>query len=208
MENHHTFSIILAVHNSADKLEQNLPAFLDIASEAGAQVIVVDDMSTDETSDVLTRFKSAYPDVLYTTFLPESVVMNPSRLRLALSVGVKASKSPYLILASINRIPLQAEWLTGLGDDEGTLIYTKRKNNEIVHIPSTDVEDFYPAILKAERKSGCGHSGRFLKQRRGLYDAVCVKRDRVFDVISMYDRPVGFGKLWRLRIQIFLNSFF
>jgi hypothetical protein len=44
--------------------------------------------------------------------------------------------------------------------------------------------------------------------RRGLYDAVCVHRDHVYDVINMFDRPVGFGKLWHLRFQVFLNSLF
>ena len=105
MENNNTFSIILAVHNEADKIEQNLPAFLETATEAGAQVIVVDDMSSDDTPDVLTRMKIEHPDVLYTTFLPESVIINPSRMRLAFSIGAKAAKTPYIILASIERPP-------------------------------------------------------------------------------------------------------
>ena len=108
MENNNTFSIVLAVHNAADKLEQNLPAFLDTAKEVGAKVIVVDDMSSDDTPDVLTRLKADHADVLYTTFLPESVIINPSRMRLALSIGAKASKTPYIILASIERPPRNA----------------------------------------------------------------------------------------------------
>lgn len=208
MENNNTFSIILAVHNAADKLEQNLPAFLETASEVGAQVIVVDDMSNDETPDVLTRMKAEHSDVLYTTFLPESVIVNPSRLRLALSVGAKAAKTPYIIMASIERPPRNVGWLYGMADSEAALVYSLRKGNQVVHVTTTDVEELRPTILKAERKKGRGHRGRFLKMRRGLYDAVCVHRDHVFDVINMFDRPVGFGKLWRLRFQVFLNSFF
>ena len=208
MENSNTFSIILAVHNEADKIEQNLPAFLEAATEAGAQVIVVDDMSSDNTPDVLTRMKIEHPNVLYTTFLPESVIVNPSRLRLALSVGAKAAKTPYIILASIKRPPLNVGWLYGMADDEAALVYSLKKGNQVVHVTTSDVEDLRPAILKAERKKGCGHRGRFLKMRRGLYDAVCVHRDHVYDIINMFDRPVGFGKLWRLRFQVFLNSLF
>ena len=208
MENSNTFSIILAVHNEADKIEQNLPAFLEAATEAGAQVIVVDDMSSDNTPDVLTRMKIEHSDVLYTTFLPESVIVNPSRLRLALSVGAKAAKTPYIILASIKRPPLNVGWLYGMADDEAALVYSLKKGNQVVHVTTSDVEDLRPAILKAERKKGCGHRGRFLKMRRGLYDAVCVHRDHVYDIINMFDRPVGFGKLWRLRFQVFLNSLF
>ena len=208
MENNNTFSIILAVHNAAAKLEQNLPAFLETASEAGAQVIVVDDMSTDDTPDVLTRMKVEHPDVLYTTFLPESVVINPSRLRLAFSVGAKAAKTPYVILASIERPPHNVGWLYGLADNDAALVYSLRKGSQVVHVTTTDAEELRPTIMKAERKSGSGHRVRFLKLRRGLYDAVCVHRDHVFDVINMFDRPVGFGKLCRLRLTVFLNSFF
>lgn len=208
MENSNTFSIILAVHNAADKIEQNLPAFLETATEAGAKVIVVDDMSSDDTPDVLTRMKAEYPNVLYNTFLPESVIVNPSRLRLAFSVGAKAAKTPYIILASIERPPLNVGWLYGMADDEASLVYSLRKGNQVVHVTTTDIEDLRPTILKAERKKGGGHRGRFLKMRRGLYDAVCVHRNHVYDVINMFDRPVGFGKLWHLRFQVFLNSLF
>ena len=208
MENNNTFSIILAVHNAADKIEQNLPAFLETATEAGAKVIVVDDMSSDDTPDVLTRMKAEHPDVLYTTFLPESVIVNPSRLRLAFSVGAKAAKTPYTILASIERPPLNVGWLYGMADDAAALVYSLRKGNQVVHVTTSDIEDLRPAIIKAERKKGCGHRGRFLKMRRGLYDAVCVHRDHVYDVINMFDRPIGLGKLWHLRFQVFLNSLF
>ena len=206
MENNCTFSFILAVHNEADKLEQNLPAFLQTATEAGAQVIVVDDMSSDDTPDVLTRMKAQHPNVLYTTFLPKSVVVNPSRKRLAFSVGAKASKSPYIILASIDRPPTDAGWFDGMADNEAALVYSQHKDHQVLHVTTTDIEDFRPVILKAERKTGKGHRGRFLKKRRGLYDAVCVQRDRIFDVINMFDRSLGCGKLWRLRCQVFLNS--
>ena len=208
MENNKTFSIILAVHNSADKLEQNLPAFLETAREAGAQVIVVDDMSSDDTSDVLSRLKAEHSDVLYTTFLPESVVINPSRLRLAYSIGAKAAKTPYIILASIDRPPQNVGWLYGMADEEAALVYSLKKGSQVVHVTTTDIEDLRSVIMKAERKNGKGHRGRFFKLRRGLYDAVSVQRNHVYDVINMFDRPVSFGKLCSLRIQIFFNSLF
>ena len=208
MENNNTFSIILAVHNAANKLEQNLPSFIETAKEAGAHIIVVDDMSSDDTPDVLTRFKNDNPDVLYTTFLPESVIINPSRLRLAMSIGAKAAKTPYIILASIERPPRNVGWLYGLADNNAALVYSLRKGNQVVHVTTTDAEELRPTIMKAERKGGKGHRGRFMKQRRGLYEAVCVHRDHVFDVINMFDRPVGFGKLWHLRFQVLVNSLF
>ena len=65
-------SIVMTVHDQAELLEQNLPAFLTLTYEGQYEVIVVDDMSTDETPDVLKRIKAEYPR-LYSTFLPSSV---------------------------------------------------------------------------------------------------------------------------------------
>ena len=64
-----SISVIIVVHNEAETLEENLPTFLSTAQEAGAQVIVVDDMSSDDTPDVLQRLLLEHSN-LYTTFLP------------------------------------------------------------------------------------------------------------------------------------------
>jgi glycosyltransferase involved in cell wall biosynthesis len=208
MENSHTFSIILPVHNAADKLVQNLPAFLETAAEAGARVIVIDDMSTDDTPDVLTRMKAENPDVLYTTFLPESVIINPSRLRLAMSVGAKAAQTPYVVLASIDRPPHNVGWLYGLADNEIALVYGLKKGSHVIHVSKDDIEELRATITKTERKNGHGHRGSLLKMRRGLYEAVSVRREHVFDVINMFDRPLSFAQLWSLRCQVFFGSLF
>ena len=62
-------SVIISVHDQAEALEQNLPLFLSSQGEVNYEVIVVDDSSSDETPDVLKRFKNEFPR-LYTTFLP------------------------------------------------------------------------------------------------------------------------------------------
>lgn len=204
MLEHTSTSIIIAVHDRAEALEKNLPLFITTAREAGAQVIVVDDMSSDDTPDVLKRMLTEHADVLYTTFLPRSVVPNPSRLRLALSVGTKASKATHIVLADINRPPCSAEWLKELTESPAALVYTNRKNDDVVHVQATDLDDLSNIILKAERKSGRGHKGKFMKRRRGLYDAVGVERQHVFEAIHLFDQPVGFWKLTGLRLKVWL----
>ena len=108
------------VHDKAEALEHNLPQFLTVAGASHAEVIVVDDSSTDTTPDVLKLLKEENPH-LYTTFLPKSVPNN-SRLRLALNIGVKAALADRVVFADIHRPPLSNEWLTGLENGEVTAV--------------------------------------------------------------------------------------
>lgn len=64
-------SIVLAVHDNAYELEERLPQLLEQQYRGKWEVIIVDESSTDDTQDVLTRAKAKYPR-LYTTFIPES----------------------------------------------------------------------------------------------------------------------------------------
>jgi glycosyltransferase involved in cell wall biosynthesis len=202
---HTKISIIIAAHDQARDLEANLPSFLTTAREAGAEVIVVDDMSTDETPNVLKRMKTENADVLYTTFLPKSVVINPSRLRLALSIGTKAAKNDYIVLADINRPPVSLEWLTGLAESAAALVYSSRKGDIVKHVLATSLDDLHATILKAERKSGHGHRGKWQKRRRGLYDALSVKKECAHDAISLFDQDIRGFRLLGLRIRTWLG---
>ena len=142
-------SFVMVVHNQGEMLEHNLPLFLSQPCQMTYEVIVVDDTSTDNTSDVLKQQKEEYPN-LYTTFMPVSVT-NPSRLRLAMTIGIKAAKGEWIVLADIQRPPTSPEWQ---------------------------------------------------KTRRGLYDAVSVRKDRVFDAIRYYDQIVRGRKLAGLRLHV------
>ena len=194
-------SIIMAVHDRAETLEQNLCQFLSVAENNEAEVIVVDDQSTDETPDILKRMKAEHP-MLYTTFLPTSTVVNPSRLRLALTVGAKAAKGDYIVLADIARPPVNDSWLTGLTDGEAALVFSSKKGDDVSHVVATSLNDLRSAVTKAERKSGHGHQGKWMKYRRGLYDALCVKRQYAFDAIKLFDQDVRGFNLCGLRMSV------
>jgi hypothetical protein len=189
-------SVVIAVHDQEALLEQNLPRFLTVAGETDAEVIVVDDMSSDDTPNILKRMRSEYQQ-LYTTFLPVSSVLNPSRLRLALNVGVKAAKGDYVVIADISRPPLSATWLLGLADGGAALVYSSRKGNHVTHLVADDLDDLQSAVLKAERKSGRGHKGRWQKRRRGLYDAIGIRRENVHRAVMLFDQPLrGWALAW------------
>ena len=199
-------SIVIAVHDRATELEQNLPLFLQLQQLGVGEVVVVDDASTDDTPDVLKRLKAQY-DGLYTTFLPDSG-HNPSRLRLALTIGVKATRGDWIVLCDIHRPPMTADWLAPLSEADGelVLIYNNRKTPEAPgHYQYFDhLEQAVRLLTKAERHSGRGHRGRWFKDWRGHYDALAVRRERVFDAIMNYDRPLRGGRLmvWQLAVLI------
>ena len=197
-------SIVMTVHDQAAILEQNLPAFLTLPYEGQYEVIVVDDMSTDDTPDVLKRMKAEYPK-LYTTFLPTSVIVNPSRKRLALSVGAKAAHHDYIVLADIRRTPVNTEWLVGLADGEASLVYCNRKRDGVTHVVATELDDLRHVILKAERRSFKGYWSKWFRRRRGLYDAIGLRKKHVFDAIMLFDQKIRGFRLLGLRLRVWLG---
>lgn len=196
-------SIVMVVHDQKEMLEQNLPLFLSLPCQTTYEVIVVDDTSTDGTPDILKQLKEEYTN-LYTTFMPLSVA-NPSRLRLAMTVGVKAAKAEWIVLTDIQRPPTSPEWIDGLiGDDaEMVMVYSGNKHPEIVRYQTWDyLEEAIPLLRKAERRSGRGHYGKWQKTRRGLYDAVAVRKERIFDAIRCFDQIIRGRKLAGLRVHV------
>lgn len=202
-------SVIISVHDQAEALEQNLPLFLSSQGEVNYEVIVVDDSSSDETPDVLKRFKNEYPR-LYTTFLPHSEFPSPSRRRLALTIGAKAAHSEWIAIVDINRPPVNESWVDFLYNNinkqsEVVSVYRNKKNS----IQSWDsLEEASPFICKAERRSGHGHQGNLLTYQRGAYDSIVVRKDRIYDALKLFDKEISSSQLCGLSIKIFLTNIF
>ena len=54
-------AVVMAVNDQAQELEEHLEKFLNLPFNGHYRVIVVDEASTDDTSDVLKRMKAAHP---------------------------------------------------------------------------------------------------------------------------------------------------
>lgn len=107
-------SIVLAVHDNACELEERLPQLLEQQYRGKWEVIIVDESSTDDTQDVLTRAKAKYPR-LYTTFIPESSHYI-SRRKLSLTMAVKASKGDWILITDIDCKPTGNRWLATMAE--------------------------------------------------------------------------------------------
>ena len=101
-------SVVIISHDNAPELEKHLPAFLSQKYDADYQVIVVADKSDSETDDVIKRFSN--DPHLYATFMPLSS-RYISRKKLAITLGIKAAKYPWVIVTDAWCTPESGEWL-------------------------------------------------------------------------------------------------
>ena len=184
------FSIVVAVHDQAQEIAQNLPVLLSQQYES-YEVIVVDMSSTDGTTDVLKQLKDSHPH-LYTTFLPKyQFQKNP--LRLADTIGVKAAKYEWIVFADINKLPPSEHWLEELAQFtcRPTVLllgYIQEKTNDVRLQTFDNVADAQRKVKKTEREIASGGNGaRWLRYLRGRYDFMVVRADKGHETLKMFE---------------------
>ena len=203
------FSVIMTVYDNGSDLEQHLPAFMTQTYEPGYEVIVVDESSTDQTDDVLKLMKQQYPH-LYTTFLPKPDI-HVIRKRLALTIGVKASKNETIIFSDVNAFPQDENWLQTIADNwENTsgIMLGRYKKGELKTRTFEDLEAVSDYVVKGERQRADGHKGTRLRKLRGKYDFIVVKADEAHELLKYFEQPVGFWRLLGLRMRILFRNLF
>lgn len=104
-------SVILTPHDNAAELNRNLPLFLNQDYPGEFKVIVVAWKSDSDDEDVLKRFSS--DPHLYTTYIPDSS-RYMSRKKLAITIGVKAAKTEWIVMSDITSCPDSDQWLRGI----------------------------------------------------------------------------------------------
>jgi len=184
------FSVIMTVYDSAQELEDNLPAFLTQEYEQGGyEVIVVDESSTDNTGDVLKRLRSDYPH-LYSTFLPRPNRL-VSRKKMAFSIGAKAAKHEWLLLTSISKKPAASDVLQAISStlDESadvTLGYIGRKGIRLQ--PFATLDDVRRHIVRSERILTSVRERKCLHYAWGRYDFIIVRKALIYDLLRLYEQ--------------------
>lgn len=101
-------SVVICARNESENLRRNLPAILK-QDYPDFEVIVINDGSTDESEDLLSELEEEYPN-LYHSFTPDSA-RYISRKKLALTLGIKASKYDWLVFTEADCIPVSDKWL-------------------------------------------------------------------------------------------------
>ena len=101
-------SVIICAREESENLRRNLTAVLE-QDYPQFEVIVINDGDTDESEDYLTLLENKYPH-LYHSFVPDSS-RYISRKKLAVTLGIKASKYDWLVFTEANCLPQSKQWL-------------------------------------------------------------------------------------------------
>lgn len=101
-------SVILYAHEEATNLRRHLPVILE-QDYPLYEVIVIIDGQDDGSEDYLTQLEEKYPH-LYHSFIPDSS-RYISRKKLAITLGIKASKYEWVVLTEANCQPQSHLWL-------------------------------------------------------------------------------------------------
>lgn len=101
-------SVIICAREEIENLRNNLPSILE-QDYPQFEVIVITDGGTDESEDYLTLLEEKYPN-LYHSFVPSSS-RYISRKKLAVTLGIKASKHDWLVLTEADCQPQSDQWL-------------------------------------------------------------------------------------------------
>ncbi len=107
-------SIVIVAQNNEIELQQNLPSIFNQEYEPGFEVIIVCSGIEDDTESVIRNMKKVHPN-LYTTFIPDSS-RYMSRMKLAVTLGVKAAKNEWIILLGSDCKPVSSQWLNTLSN--------------------------------------------------------------------------------------------
>lgn len=101
-------SVVICAKNESENLRNFLPAVLE-QDYPDFEVIVINDGSTDQSEELLSELEEKYPH-LYHSFTPENS-RYISHKKLALTLGIKASKHDWLVFTEANCYPVSKDWL-------------------------------------------------------------------------------------------------
>ncbi len=118
-------SVIIYSQGNADDLSAMLDSVLSQDYPAAFEVIVVNDGESTAVRDVVSMLRPKHPN-LYLTFTPEGVV-NLSRKKLALTLGIKAARYDIVVLTTTDAVIESPLWLRRMASS-----FSPESNVEVV----------------------------------------------------------------------------
>jgi glycosyltransferase involved in cell wall biosynthesis len=104
-------SVVICAKNEALKLHKSIPLFFQ-QEYPEFQLVLVNDCSVDESSDILEEFQKKYPQ-LHVVELNEDDIKAHDK-KLALTLGIKGAKYEHLLLTDADCIPGDKRWIASM----------------------------------------------------------------------------------------------
>jgi hypothetical protein len=138
-------SVIVYTRDNATDLRKMLPDILnqDYPTEK-FEVIVVNDGSVEEVTDVVNYLGQEYHN-LYITFVPEEA-HNLSRKKLAISLGIKGAKKDIVVLTTAECRPASSRWLRLMA-----IPFTKSEGEKDVVLGTATIAGLKRAMLRYDQ---------------------------------------------------------
>lgn len=132
--------LVTVAQRQCEALQRHLPQLLQQQYEPGFRVIVVAGKGDSETEDVINRFSDN--PLLYATYVPQSS-RYMSRKKLAVTLGVKAAQTEWIVMTDATCAPASDHWLADLA------AHCTEEHNLIVGYANYDDES--PAYYRFDR---------------------------------------------------------
>ena len=104
-------SVVICAKNEALRLHKNIPLYFQ-QDYPEFQVVVVNDCSVDESTDLLDEFQKKYPN-LHVVELNEDDIKAHDK-KLALTLGIKGAKYEHLLLTDADCVPTNSKWISSM----------------------------------------------------------------------------------------------
>lgn len=104
-----SISVVVPAHDDAPQLEYLLPRLLEMSYNGKFEVIVADQIASEDNHDVVRRLESQHPNLRYTRVPVSSRQIE--RRKLAITLGIKAAHGEWVIVITPYTVPETGEWL-------------------------------------------------------------------------------------------------
>lgn len=138
-------SLIIAARNESDNLYENLP-FILTQDYPQFEVIVINNQSVDDSSQLLRAFQNEYPN-LHVIEVERNPHLRPGK-KLSITIGIKGAKYDHFILTDADCRPASRRWLQSMAKS-----FTAEKELIIGYGPYTKTGGFLNKLIRFDTAS-------------------------------------------------------
>lgn len=135
-------SVIISARNESANLRENLPSILE-QNYSDFEVVVINDCSYDDSSDVLDELKTRYEHLKVVTITEHDRFKTGKKF--ALTLGIKAAKNEYLLFTDADCTPATEHWISYMAAN-----FTRADQIVLGYSPYKKTRNFLNSFIRFE----------------------------------------------------------